>query len=91
MRSVDEFGAAAVTPAGTAVYFICKACSGLPHAQLVERLEIVERPEFDQMFVAHAKIVECAIALECGLDPGEFVDWEIAEWNYGLEGRRPRN
>lgn len=83
--TTDEIAMAVVMeyPPAT-VGLICRACRALPHAGL----GLIEPPETDQMFVAHAKVVECTIALACGLDPDEAVDWQVDErWNYGLEGR----
>jgi hypothetical protein len=61
----------------------------LSRAKLVERLSIVESTEDDAaLFVAHAKIAECAIVVSCGLDLQAAVDWRVdGEWDYALGTR----
>jgi hypothetical protein len=73
---------------GCSVGMVCRDCAQLPRAKLVERLSIAESAEDDAaLFVAHAKMAECAIALSCGLDL-EAVEWRVdGEWDYGLRGR----
>jgi hypothetical protein len=68
---------------------VCADCGALPHDELVEKLDVVEGVESDPaLFVTHAKMAECAIALSCGLDPGVVVEWRTDDaWDYGLGAR----
>jgi hypothetical protein len=68
---------------------VCADCGALPRDELVEKLDVVEGVESDPaLFVTHAKMAECAIALSCGLDPGVVVEWRTNEaWDYGLGAR----
>ena len=54
---------------------VCADCGALPRDELVEKLDVAEGVESDPaLFVTHAKMAECAIALSCGLDPGVVVN-----------------
>ena len=68
---------------------VCANCGALPRDELVEKLSVVEGVESDAaLFVANAKMAECAIAVCCGLDPLVTVDWGVdEEWDYGLGAR----
>ena len=68
---------------------VCADCGALPRDELVEKLDVAEGVESDPaLFVTHAKMAECAIALSCGLDPGVVVEWGTDDaWDYGLGAR----
>jgi hypothetical protein len=68
---------------------VCADCGALSRDELVEKLDVVEGVESDPaLFVTHAKMAECAIALSSGLDPGVVVEWRTdGAWDYGLGAR----
>jgi hypothetical protein len=92
VEMADQIAMVMLADGGAKAGMICRECAELPRAELVEKLAIIEGAEDDQaLFVSHAKMAECAIAISCALDPQTAVNWRVGdEWNYGLEKRWDR-
>lgn len=73
----------------SAACLVCADCGALPRDELIEKLNVVEGAESDPaLFVAQAKMAECAIARCCGLNVETAIDWNPhGEWDYGLGAR----
>jgi hypothetical protein len=56
---------------------VCRVCALKPLA--------LDTEDDAAAFVTHAKMAECAIAIACGLELDDALDWEMDDWSYGIE------